>query len=138
MAYTKTKETPNLGVPDASDDITGGIGWPGVAKIEEFLGAGGVLVTLGNGSASPSKAGSSGMSGAGAAASSRRARSSGSSSYGPDHPLAYGSPEVTSVFRSRDPVYDIARSERGERRPAVGHEAPGGGPGGREAEARRP
>ena len=47
MAYTKTKESPNLGVPDASDDITGGIGWTGMAKLEEFLDGGGVLVTLG-------------------------------------------------------------------------------------------
>ena len=30
----------------------------------------------------------------------------------PDHPLAYGSPEVTSVFRSWGPVYDIARASR--------------------------
>jgi len=29
-----------------------------------------------------------------------------------DHPLAYGMTEVTSVFRSMLPVYDIARSER--------------------------
>jgi hypothetical protein len=57
LAYTKTKETPNLGVPDASADITGGIGWTGVSKIEEFVGAGGLLVTLGNGSILPLEGG---------------------------------------------------------------------------------
>ena len=51
MAYTKTKETPSLGVPDASDDITGGIGWAGMANLEKYLDAGGLLITLGNGSA---------------------------------------------------------------------------------------
>ena len=114
MAYTKTKETPNLGVPDASADITGGIGWMGVAKIEEFLGAGGLLVTLGNGSTLPLDGGLV-----------RDVRRRGGMFFTPgselkvkfvrpDHPLAYGSPEVTSVFRSEMPVYDIDRSERGK------------------------
>jgi hypothetical protein len=113
LAYLKTKETPHLGVPDASADITGGIGWLGVAKIEEFLGAGGVLVTLGNGSILPLEGGLV-----------RDVRRRGGPFFTPgselkvkfvrpDHPLAYGSPEVTSVFRSEFPVYDIARSERG-------------------------
>ncbi len=41
MPYTKTKEFPNLGVPDASDDITGGIGWGGMANLEKYLADGG-------------------------------------------------------------------------------------------------
>jgi len=114
LAYMKTKETPNLGVPDASADITGGIGWPGMAKIEEFLGAGGVLVTLGNGSTLPLEGGLV-----------RDVRRRGGSFFTPgselrakfvrtDHPLAYGMTETTSAFRSMMPVYDIARSERGK------------------------
>lgn len=112
LAYTKTKETPSLGVPDASADITGGIGWQGVAKLEEFLGAGGLLVTLGNGSTLPLEGGLV-----------RDVRRRGGAVFTPgselrakfvrpDHPLAYGSPETTSVFRSMFPVYEIARSER--------------------------
>ena len=112
MAYQKTKETPNLGVPDASADITGGIGWLGMAKIEEFLGAGGVLVTLGGGSTLPLEGGLV-----------RDVRRRGGSFFTPGselrvkfvrtgHPLAYGMKEVTSVFRSMMPVYDIDRSER--------------------------
>lgn len=113
MAYKKTPETPNLGVPDASDDITGGIGWAGMARLEEYLNAGGVLVTLGNGSAIALQGGLV-----------RDVYQRGGSVFTPgselkvkftrpDHPLAYGFPEVTSVFRSMLPVYDIARSERG-------------------------
>jgi hypothetical protein len=113
MAYAKTKDTPNLGVPDASADITGGIGWQGMARLEEFLGAGGVLVTLGNGSALPLEGGLV-----------RDVYHKGGAFFTPgselrvkfvrpDHPLAYGSPEVTSAFRSMLPVYDIARSARG-------------------------
>ena len=112
LAYTKTKETPNLGVPDASADITGGIGWAGVAKIEEFLGAGGLLVTLGNGSTLPLEGGLV-----------RDVHRRGGAFFTPgselkvkfvrpDHPLAYGSPEVTSAFRAAFSVYDIDRSER--------------------------
>ena len=113
MAYKKTAETPNLGVPDASDDITGGIGWAGMARLEEYLNAGGVLVTLGNGSAIALQGGLV-----------RDVYPRGGSVFTPgselkvkftrpDHPLAYGFPEVTSVFRSMLPMYDIARSERG-------------------------
>jgi len=112
LAYQKTKETPNLGVPDASADITGGIGWQGMARLEEFLGAGGLLVTLGNGSILPLEGGLV-----------RDVRRKGGTFFTPgselrakfvrtDHPLAYGSPETTSVFRSSFPVYDIARSGR--------------------------
>jgi hypothetical protein len=114
LAYQKTKETPNLGVPDASADITGGIGWLGVAKIEEFLGAGGVLVTLGGGSAIALEGGLV-----------RDVWRRGGNFFTPgselrtkfvrtDHPLAYGMTEVTSVFRSMMTVYDIDRSERGK------------------------
>jgi hypothetical protein len=113
MAYTKTKETPNLGVPDASADITGGIGWAGMARLEEYLNAGGVLVTLGNGSAIALQGGLvrdvSRRSGAvftpGSELKAKFTR--------PDHPIAYGMTETTSVFRSMLPVYDIARSGRG-------------------------
>jgi hypothetical protein len=112
LAYTKTKETPNLGVPDASADITGGIGWLGMAKLEEFLNAGGLLLTLGNGSTLPLEGGLV-----------RDVRRKGGAFFTPgselkakfvrpDHPLAYGLPEMTSVFRSMYPVYDIDRSER--------------------------
>jgi hypothetical protein len=113
MAFTKTKDTPNLGVPDASADITGGIGWAGMTKLEEYLAAGGVLVTLGNGSALPLQGGLV-----------RDVYRRGGSVFTPgselkvkftrpDHPLAYGMTEVTSVFRSMLPIYDIARSARG-------------------------
>ncbi len=85
-----------------------------MAKIEEFLGAGGLLVTLGNGSTLPFEGGLV-----------RGVRRRGGAFFTPgselkvkfvrpDHPLAYGSPEVTSVFRSMLPVCDVDRSERGK------------------------
>jgi len=111
LAYMKTKETPNLGVPDASPDITGGIGWGGMIRLQEFLDAGGVFVTLGNGSAIALQGGlvrdvyrRGSVFTPGSELRVKFART--------DHPLAYGLTEVTSVFRSMLPVYDIARSER--------------------------
>src|SRR4029453_17766056 len=49
MPFKKTKQTPSHGTPASSDDITGGIGWEGLAQIQKFVESGGVLVTLGSG-----------------------------------------------------------------------------------------
>jgi hypothetical protein len=112
MPYTKTKDTPNLGVPDASEDITGGIGWTGMANLEGYLEAGGLLITLGNGSTLALDGGlvrdvyrkSGAFFIPGSELKVKFVR--------PDHPLAYGMPEVNSVFRTGMPVYDIAVSGR--------------------------
>jgi hypothetical protein len=112
MAYTKTKEFPSHGVPDASEDITGGIGWAGMANLEKYLDAGGLLITLGNGSALALDGGlvrdvyrkSGTFFTPGSELKVKFVR--------PDHPLAYGYAEVTSVFRTWMPVYDIAVSGR--------------------------
>ncbi len=113
MPYTKTKEFPSHGVPDASEDITGGIGWAGMANLEKYLDAGGLLITLGNGSSLALDGGlvrdvyrkSGAFFTPGSELKVKFVR--------PDHPLAYGYPEVTSVFRTWMPVYDIAVSGRG-------------------------
>ncbi len=112
MPYKKTPETPNLGVPDSSEDITGGIGWGGVARLQEFLDAGGLLLALGNGSSLPIDGG---------LVRAARRTSGGPETPGvelrtkftrPDHPLAYGYPAETSVFRSSLPAYDVPLADR--------------------------
>jgi Zinc carboxypeptidase len=46
MPWKNTPETPNLvGKNDGTDDIRPGMGWKGVAGLQEFVGKGGVLVT---------------------------------------------------------------------------------------------
>ena len=112
MAYTKTKEYSSHGVPDASEDITGGIGWAGMANLEKYLDSGGLLITLGNASALALDGGlvrdvyrkSGAFFTPGSELKVKFVR--------PDHPLAYGYGEVTSVFRTWMPVYDIAVSGR--------------------------
>jgi hypothetical protein len=139
MPYTKTAEFPSHGVPDASDDVTGGIGWVGMQKLQEFLDAGGLMITLGNGSALPLEGGLvRGVS-----------RRSAPDTPGveikvkferPEHPIAYGYPAESSVFRDDYSAYSVrpaahrfvilqwgTRPTKEERDFREGTEAPGAG-----------
>jgi hypothetical protein len=46
IAWKKSEEYPNLGGPDSSDDIRGGIGLEGVLHIRRFVENGGVFIPL--------------------------------------------------------------------------------------------
>ncbi|HVQ13983.1 MAG TPA: M14 family zinc carboxypeptidase, partial [Vicinamibacterales bacterium] len=129
MPYKKTKQTPSHGTPASSDDITGGIGWEGLAEIQKFVESGGVLVTLGSGTMLALEGGivrgvrrdSGGVprsvAGGGAASAQASAesvtRTPGShvrvSFPQPDHPIAYGYPAHTYVFRQNYPLYAVPR-----------------------------
>jgi hypothetical protein len=110
MPFRATPEFPSLGMPVASDDITGGPGYTGLEAIRRFVEDGGVLLTLGNGSLLPLEGGL--VRGVRRAAGSR-VFTPGSelrlSFARPDHPLAYGYGEGTSVFRNDEAVYDLPR-----------------------------
>ncbi len=108
LPYTKTDEFPTQGYPTASEDITGGLTWNGVQHIEDFIRAGGVLITLGGASQLPLDGG--------IARDVRRARVKDVATPGselrarfrrPEHPIAYGYPEVTSAFRENRPFYAV-------------------------------
>ena len=120
MPYKKTAATPSLGTPAESDDITGGIGWEGVAQLQRFVDEGGLLVTLGSGSVLALEGG--------IARGVRRAEGGPAPRLGqaaattrtpgahlrvtfarPEHPLAYGYPQRTHVFRQNFPLYDAPR-----------------------------
>jgi hypothetical protein len=129
MPFKRTKQTPSHGTPASSDDITGGIGWQGLAEIQKFVESGGVLVTLGSGTMLALEGGivrgvrrdSGGVprSAAGGGTESAQAavesvtRTPGShvrvSFVQPDHPIAYGYPEHTYVFRQNYPLYAVPR-----------------------------
>ena len=47
LVYKKTERFKFLGMYGESDDITGGMGLPGVTELQKFVEEGGVLVTLG-------------------------------------------------------------------------------------------
>jgi hypothetical protein len=114
MPYTRTKEFPSHGTPDASPDITGGLTLRGLANLQRFVERGGVLVTLGGASRVPIEGGF--VRGVRPAATQElhtpgveiRARFPR-----PEHPLAYGYPEVTSVFRRDLTLYETREADLG-------------------------
>jgi hypothetical protein len=112
LAFTKTPEFPSHGTPTSSADITGGIGWNGVANLEAFVKGGGVLITLGGASTLPLDGGIArdvretsvkGLVNPGSELRTRFRR--------PEHPIAYGYPETTSVFREERSVYAVRRAD---------------------------
>ncbi len=128
MPFKKTAQTPSFGTPAESDDITGGIGYEGLAQIQRFVNDGGLMVTLGSGSALALEGGlvrfvrrSSGgvpRSTAGGGSSSAASAQSATRTPGahvrvtfdrPDHPIAYGYAAHTHVFRQNFPLYNIPR-----------------------------
>ncbi len=46
LPWKKTAETPNLGSEDQTDDMRPGLGWVGVAHLQEFVKKGGLLLTV--------------------------------------------------------------------------------------------
>jgi len=129
MPFRKTIATPAFGTPAESDDITGGIGYGGLAELERFVESGGLLITLGSGSMLPLEGGivrgvrreSGGVprstqgGGAASAAASQSAltRTPGShvrvSFARPGHPIGYGYASRTWVFRQNFPLYSLPR-----------------------------
>ncbi|MEO8360324.1 MAG: hypothetical protein ABI672_09865, partial [Vicinamibacteria bacterium] len=114
LAYTKTPQFPTQGGPTSSADITGGFTWPGIQNIDDFVRRGGVLVTLGGATTLPVE---SGM-----VRDIRRATAKNLANPGSelrvrfrrvDHPLSYGYPETTSVFRAGETLYDVRPVDSG-------------------------
>ncbi len=110
MSFAASAEFPHLGVPVSSTDITGGPGYAGLAQLQQFVEQGGVLLTLGSGTALALEGGLvAGVARAetpevftpGAELRARFAR--------PGHPIAYGYGTETAVFRTNLPVYETPR-----------------------------
>ncbi len=129
MPFKKTRATPSFGTPAESDDITGGIGYAGLGELQRFVEGGGLLVTLGSGSMLPLEGGivrgvrreaggvprSAAGGGVDSAAASAQAQTRTPGAHlrvtfdRPEHPIAYGYPARTYVFRQNFPLYSIPR-----------------------------
>jgi Zinc carboxypeptidase len=114
LAFTQTPQFPSHGTPTSSPDITGGFTWAGVQNLEAFVRESGVLVTLGGATTLPLDGGF--------ARGVQRASAKGVYNPGselrvrfrrPDHPIAYGYAETTSVFREERPLYAVRRADEG-------------------------
>ncbi len=130
MPFKKTPQTPSFGTPAESDDITGGIGWDGLAKLQSWVDNGGLMVTLGSGTMLALEGGivrgvrrvaggvprsvAGGGASAAAAAADAETRTPGAhvrvTFAKPDSPIAYGYPLKTNVFRQNFPLYDPPRA----------------------------
>ena len=113
LPYTKTPETPSHGHILSSEDITGGLGFEGMAAIERFVRGGGTLVALGSAGVvatdsgilrGVSKRSAGGMNTPGSVMTAKIT----------DHssPLVYGYDEMTHVFRGNSPVFSVADYDR--------------------------
>jgi hypothetical protein len=129
LPFRKTATTPSHGTPAESDDITGGIGWEGLSRLQRWVEDGGLMVTLGSGSALALEGGlvrgvrrdeggvprstAGGGAAAAAAAQAAATRTPGAhlrvSFARPEHPLAYGYAARTHVFRQNFPLYSVPR-----------------------------
>jgi hypothetical protein len=114
LAYTRAPEFPTHGWPTGSPDITGGLGWRGIANLEDFVRRGGLLVTLGAASTLPldggiardvSRAAADGVDNPGSALRALFRR--------PDHPIAYGYGERIVVLREDNPLYSVRPVDEG-------------------------
>ncbi|HEU5208522.1 MAG TPA: M14 family zinc carboxypeptidase [Longimicrobiales bacterium] len=113
MPFTRTAEFPSHGTPDSTADMTGGMGFEGLAGLQRFIEGGGMLVTLGN----PTRLASDGglarqlserptgnlfHPGSVVTAKARR----------PEHPVMYGYPETFHLFRGNGPLFAVDRRDR--------------------------
>lgn len=108
LAYTQTDRFPSHGIPNASPDITGGMGLVGLMELQRFVADGGVLVTLGD---SGTLAVDGGLVRRVRRLPASTVRNPGSELAArvrqPRHPLAYGYEEKTSIFRGNGPLFEV-------------------------------
>jgi hypothetical protein len=112
IPFRRTAATPSFGTPDSTHDITGGMGFEGLAELARFLEAGGTVVTLGN---ATRLAGETGLARPLSATTTRtlfhpgsvvRARARQRTS-----PLLYGFPETFAIFRGNGPLFQVAERD---------------------------
>jgi hypothetical protein len=108
MAFTPTDDFPSHGVIDASADITGGIGFKGLANLEQFLDDGGTLLLLGASGRLATDFGllrnvssTSGVNTPGSSLTVRVQR--------PDHPISHGFTATHPIYRVNGPLYDVPK-----------------------------
>jgi len=112
LPFTRTPEFPSHGTPDETRDMTGGMGFEGLASLQQFVQGGGLLVTLSNPTRLVAEGGISRQlssmqtgtlfhPGSVVRVKARRI----------DHPVLYGFPETFHVFRGNHPLFSVNRRD---------------------------
>jgi hypothetical protein len=108
MPFQRTPQTPAMGSPAATADMTGGMGFEGLAELQRFVDDGGTLVTLG---AATRLAGESGLARELTSLTTRNLFHPGSvvraRARQPRSPILYGFPETTHIFRGNGPLFQV-------------------------------
>jgi hypothetical protein len=117
MPWKETPETPNLvGKNDGTDDIRPGMGWKGVAGLQEFVAKGGVLVTVADTSRFAVTIGlTEGVSLATAQKMKIVGSVVGTRLVDSASPIAYGYEEKVAGYCDNGPIFNLS-SIAGERR----------------------
>jgi hypothetical protein len=127
MPWKNTEETPNMVAPglDSTEDIRGGLGYSGLAHLEEFVREGGLLIAVQTSAALPVAAGMTEMVNV---SDARTMQAPGSvllsSVDDKKSPIAYGYDDQLYVYFRQGPVITIG---------GIGGGGGGGGPAGEEA-----
>jgi zinc carboxypeptidase len=135
LPWKKTELTPNLGTNDATDDMRPGMGWEGLANLQAFVRAGGVLIAVDDTANFASQYGfTPGVS----ITPAQRLKITGavlrSKTVDGASPIAYGYEDGVSIYSSDGPIFGVSstiggRGGRGtggddQRRRATGRGTP--------------
>jgi hypothetical protein len=108
LAYRPSLDYPSLGVHSETDDVTGGMGFEGLAALRDFMNAGGTFITLGSATALPvefglvrnvSLADPAGLFVPGSVVQGRVTRA--------EHPIAWGYDERVPLINRFGPYLDV-------------------------------
>ncbi len=104
--FTASEEFKSHGKIDQSEDITGGIGFNGLANLESFLNENGMLMLFGGAGQLATESGllrnvssRSGVNTPGSSLQTLVVRR--------DHPITYGFKDIHHVFRTNGPMYSV-------------------------------
>jgi len=119
LPWKKTPETPNLGSEDQTDDMRPGLGWTGVAHLQDFVRKGGLLLTVMD---TADLAVSSGFTPGLSIAQRQRLRIVGSvvrsKAIDQTSPIAYGYTDNLALWCENGPIFNVSNlfGARGGRR----------------------
>ncbi|HMD33539.1 MAG TPA: hypothetical protein VKH42_01160, partial [Vicinamibacterales bacterium] len=122
LPWKKTAETPNLGSEDQTDDMRPGLGWGGVAHLQDFVRTGGLLLTSMD---TADFAVTTGMTPGLSVAARQRMRIIGSvvrsKTVDATSPLAYGYTDNLAIWCDNGPIFNVSTNAAG----GGGRRAPG-------------